>query len=177
MSRIRVIAAAWALALAGCSGSSTSMPDWLTIKSPPPVAETLRFESQPPGAEVRTSQGQACRTPCALAVPLQNQSVTFSMNGYLPQTIPVQVSRPGERSEVTFETEPPNFAPNPVEAALELAPPQRKPAPAKKPVARPRPATSTAAAPSAFPPPPQMQPAQPQAAPATSPFPPPPQMR
>jgi hypothetical protein len=169
MFRVGVIAAA-GLALAGCSGSSISMPDWLTIKPPPPPAETLRFESQPPGAEARTAQGQACRTPCALAVPLQNQTVTFSMNGYLPQTIPVTVQQSGERSEVTFESEPPSFAPNPVEAALEPAPSSRKPPPPpkKKPVAKPKPTTNTASAPNT----PQPAPTQP--APLGSPFPPPP---
>lgn len=174
MFRVGVIAAAGAFALAGCSGSSMSTPEWLSFKPPPPPAETLRFESQPPGAEARTAQGQACRTPCALAVPLQNQTVTFSMNGYLPQTVPVMVQQPGERSEVTFESEPPSFAPNPVEASLQPAPPssRKAPPPKPKPVAKPKPTTNTAAAPNTSPPP--MQPAPTQLAPAASPFPPPP---
>ena len=103
MFRVRVIAAAGALALAGCSGSSSSMPDWLKFKPPAPSLQALQFESEPPGAEVRTAQGQSCRTPCSLAVPFAPQSVTFSLNGFLPQTVPVQVLQTGERSEETFQ--------------------------------------------------------------------------
>jgi hypothetical protein len=132
MFRVRVIAAAGALALAGCSGSSSSMPDWLKFKPPPPPLQALQFESEPPGAEVRTAQGQSCRTPCSLAVPFAPQSVTFSLNGFLPQTVPVQVVQTGERSEETFQAPPPKFDPNPVEVALEAAAPPPKSAPPKK---------------------------------------------
>jgi hypothetical protein len=177
MCRVRIIAAAGALALAGCSGSSSSAPDWLKIKPPPPALQTLQFESEPPGADVKTVQGQTCRTPCSLAVPLQAQSVTFAMNGYLPQTVSVQVDHPSERSEVTYETDPPKFSPNPVEAALQPAPPPPKPArkPHKPSHARPtastaRPQAGQPASSQPFPPPPPAQ-AQPTSA---SPFPPPP---
>jgi hypothetical protein len=132
MCRSRAIAAAAMLTvLAGCSADSSG-DQWLAANQaalmrvaprPLPAAETLRFESRPPGADVRTAEGQACRTPCALALPLRSQTVTFSMSGYLPQIIPVQVMQPAERSEVTFESEPPSFAPNPVTVALEAAPP------------------------------------------------------
>ena len=33
-----------------------------------PQSEMLAIESEPPGAEARTSLGQSCRTPCQLAV-------------------------------------------------------------------------------------------------------------
>jgi hypothetical protein len=178
MCRVRIIAAAGAFALAGCSGSTSSAPDWLKFKSPAPPLQTLQFESEPPGAEVKTAQNQGCRTPCALAVPLTPQSVTFAMNGYLPQTVPVQVQQSGERSEMTYDSDPPKFAPNPVEAALQPAPPPPKPPPPKKQhkaAAKPKAASSGAAPPGQagssqpFPPPPAQ--AQP---PASSPFPPPP---
>ena len=178
MCRVRIIAAAGALALAGCSGSVSSTPDWFKLKPPAPSLQTLKFESEPPGAEVKTAQGQDCRTPCALAVPLAPQSVTFAMNGYLPQTVPVQVLQSGERSEMTYDTEPPKFAPNPVEAALQpAAPPPKLPPPPKKPhKAAAKPKTASSGAPPGqayssqpFPAPPA--PAQPSVA---SPFPPPP---
>lgn len=180
MCRVRIIAAAGALALAGCSGSTSSVPDWPKFKSPTPSLQTLQFDSEPPGAEVKTAQGQACRTPCSLAVPLAPQSVTFAMNGYMPQSIPVQVQQSGERSEVTYDVDPPKFAPNPVEAALQPAPPPPKSAPKKphKSAAKPKTASN-----SAYPPPPPIQPASAQPFPtspaqaqpsAASPFPPPP---
>lgn len=66
MSRVALVIAAatvtMASVLAGCSGSSASMPDWLSSK------QTLQFQSQPPGAEVRTAKGQTCQTPCSLQV-------------------------------------------------------------------------------------------------------------
>ena len=89
MFRVRLIVSiasvAIAAALAGCSGSSMSMPDWMSFsKSPPPLA-TMQFESTPPGADVRTSQGQTCQTPCALAIPPESQAVSFTKTGFLPQ--------------------------------------------------------------------------------------------
>ena len=64
--RIIVVVAA-GLGLAGCS--SFSMPDML--KSAPPTV-TVQMESLPPGAEARTSTGQTCKTPCAMAIPVEN---------------------------------------------------------------------------------------------------------
>ena len=154
MFRARFIASCAAIALvpalAGCSGStlSTYLPDWLTFKPPPPPTQALQFETQPPGADVRTAQGQTCRTPCSLAVPVANQSVTFALNGFVPQTMQVEVSQSGE------------LAPNPVQATLQEVP--RPVKPVRKP---PKTATRRAA-----PPPPAAQ-APP---PAASPFPPPP---
>ena len=37
------------------------------LRSAPPTEE-LRIESEPPGADAKTSQGQTCRTPCELTV-------------------------------------------------------------------------------------------------------------
>ncbi len=137
MYRVRLVAAAAAAlgtALSGCSGSSVSMPDWLTIKPPPPATQALQFESQPPGADVRTAQGQTCKTPCSLALPLTSQSVTFAMKGYEPQTVPIEVHQP---EHVAFETSTPpaDFSPNPVEvsllAARKKSPGRAKPKPGK----------------------------------------------
>jgi hypothetical protein len=180
MFRVRLILATAAIAiapaLAGCSGSSLStyVPDWLQFKPPPPPTQALQFESVPPGAQVRSAQGQTCPTPCSLAVPGIAQAVTFALNGYVPQTVQVAVSETGDLS------------PNPVEVALQpVAPPPRavrKPArkPPPKTAARPAPSQtpniiapeSTAPPPSSvgdrFPPPTQQ---------SSSPFPPPPPQR
>jgi hypothetical protein len=68
-----IVVIAWGLVLAACS---TTMPSLDFMKSAP-QAETLVLESEPPGAEARTSLGQSCRTPCQLAVqPASEFAVT-----------------------------------------------------------------------------------------------------
>jgi len=93
--------------LAGCSGSSVSMPDWLSSKPSPPKLQTLHFQSEPPGADVRTAKGQTCQTPCSFPVSSENQSVTFEKEGFVPQTVQVNVA---ERGELT---------PDPVDVVLQ----------------------------------------------------------
>lgn len=179
MFRVRLIAAAAVIALgpalAGCSGGSLALPDWMTFKPPPPPMVALQFESEPPGADVHTEQSQTCRTPCSLAVPVTNQSVTFTMVGFQPQTIPVEV------------TETTQLTPNPVQASLvpSTPPPPKRPAkPRKRPTPKPA-KTTTAPPPSPPPQPASAAPPPPAAAPDTlgnrfspppsnSPFPPPP---
>ena len=104
--------------LGGCSVAK--MPEWLQVK------QSLKFESDPLGAEVRTTDGQTCRTPCSLTVPLTAQSANFILDGYLPQTVEVQVHQSAERlSDNSFP--PPDFEPNPVAATLQAIekPPER----------------------------------------------------
>jgi hypothetical protein len=124
-----------ALALASCASSDSSLMDAF---KPAPVMDTVRFESEPPGAEAKASSGQTCTTPCALALPTTAPlTVTFSLNGYQQET---------ENLEVVNNTgSPPQLRPNPVSAELAAAAPPakpkkpashvRKPA-AKKPVAK-----------------------------------------
>ena len=140
MYRVLAIAGG-ALALAACSS------DWASLdafKSGPSL-DTVSLESEPPGAEAKASNGQTCRTPCALALPVDAaSSVTFTLNGYQPET---------ERLEVIQTTgEPPRLRPNPV--VVELTPgsapaakkPAKKPA-AKKPAAKPAAAAAPAPTP------------------------------
>jgi PEGA domain-containing protein len=182
MSRVGLVVAATAavmgVALAGCSSMpdwmpSPSMPDLFSSSSSAPQLQTLRFESDPPGADVRTIQGQTCFTPCALAVPSVNQPITITKAGFVAQTIQVSVGPPPEHS--FWESPPPTLVPNPVQVVLQALPPPkpvRKPRPPRKKTAQ---RTHTAAkvtpapaqAVSPFPAPP---PVQQQAAP--SPFPP-----
>jgi hypothetical protein len=123
------------------------------FKSSPPT-EVLRIESEPPGADARTSQGQTCRTPCELTVQGGGElSVTLALAGYQPQTVSL---RPDQADSV-------KLAPNPVYVELVAAPPPPT-GKKRKPVAKkPKPTTSAA-----------MQPASAQSAPATAAFPPPP---
>src|SRR5215467_12618018 len=126
-----------AFALAACSSSS----DWTNLDAlkPGPFLDTVSLESEPPGAEAKASNGQTCRTPCALALPVDAAtSVTFSLNGYLPES---------EKLDAVQDTgDPPHRKPNPVVVELSPAPPPARPAkkPAKKPptkkqAARPKP--------------------------------------
>src|SRR5215813_7390746 len=127
-----------ALALAACSSNS----DWMNLDAlkPGPSLDTISLESEPPGAEAKASNGQTCRTPCALALPVDvASSITFTLTGYQPET---------ERLEaITSTGEPPRLRPNPV--VVELTPAassakkSAKPA-AKKPAARPKPASASA---------------------------------
>jgi hypothetical protein len=119
-----------ALALAACSSTS----DLGDMFKPAPSMDTVRFESEPPGAEAKASSGQTCRTPCALALPTAGPlTVTFALNGYQTAT---------ENLEVLQNTgSPPALTPNPVVVELTPAPP----AAAKKP-ARKRPAAAKPAA-------------------------------
>src|SRR5499427_2233976 len=94
--------------LAACS---TTMPSLDFMKSAP-QGESLAIESEPPGAEAKTSLGQSCRTPCQLSVqPGSEFSVTFALSGYQPQTVSV-------RPEAEGATAAPRLAPNPVHVDL-----------------------------------------------------------
>ncbi len=145
MYRVFVIAGG-ALALAACSSS----PDWMSFGKSGPMLDTVSFESEPPGAEAKTSSGQTCRTPCSLALPVESPlTVTFTLNGYAPEA---------EKLEMIQATgEPPRFGPNPV--VVELTPAQQQPRATKKPVAK-KPATKKPAA-AAAPAPMTAAPAQP----------------
>ncbi len=122
-----------ALALAACSSS----PDWLNVDAlkPSPMLDTVRFESEPPGAEAKVANAQSCRTPCALALPVNApMTVTFTLNGYLPESETIE--------PISVTGSPTQFRPNPVTVELMVAPPQ----PAKKAVPKPKKATPRPAA-------------------------------
>jgi PEGA domain len=86
MSRVIAVIAC-GFTLAACS---TTMPSLDFMKSAP-QSEMLAIESEPPGAEAKTSLGQSCRTPCQLAVqPGSEFSVTLALSGYQLQTVSVR---------------------------------------------------------------------------------------
>jgi hypothetical protein len=110
--------------LAACS---TTMPSLnLDFMKSAPQAESLAIESEPPGAEAKTSLGQSCRTPCQLSVqPGSEFSVTLALSGYQPRTVSV-------RPEAEGATAAPRLAPNPVHVDLQAVAPAKKPAAKKK---------------------------------------------
>lgn len=150
MKRAVVVAAL--LALGGCA--SWFPTDFLPSFAPTPVA--LRLESEPPGAEARTTQGQVCRTPCALPIrPEGSFTVTFTLPGYHPETVPVRLVEPidpridpeiGQDAAASVE-----FDPNPVAVQLQPLPPppvvRRRPATKPKPRTAPKPAAARRPAP------------------------------
>jgi hypothetical protein len=103
-----IVIVACGFTVAACS---VPMPSLNFLKSSPPT-EALRFESEPLGAEVKTSSGQTCRTPCELTVEVGPElSATFALDGYEPLTVPVRV-------ETSARVGSPRLAPNPVHAEL-----------------------------------------------------------
>jgi PEGA domain len=113
MSRIAlsvVVAAAIGASLTGCSSA-------LSSNSASEKLQTLKFESDPPGAEIRTTQDQTCKTPCELTVPSREQPVTITKKGYAPQT--VQVTMGPQPDHSFWENPPPTLVPNPIHVVLQ----------------------------------------------------------
>jgi hypothetical protein len=107
------IAAAGGAVLSGCSGFF-----------PGPPLIPVEFQSTPPGAEVRTSMGQSCKTPCSISVPAPEDdfTVSFTANNFHPLTIPVSITRTAGSALTPPFT---SINPNPVIAQLQpIAPPQ-----------------------------------------------------
>ena len=119
MRRVIAIAIAGA-SLGGCS--SFSVGDY--FKSTPPAIQ-VQLESNPPGADAKTSLGPGCKTPCSVSVaaPDTGFSVSYALARYQPATVPVQViHNPGDLSSPgTTVTDP-----NPVFAELQPAGPPPK---------------------------------------------------
>jgi hypothetical protein len=120
MSRARVLVSAGAaLMLCACSGWPRGAGFGLFGSPPPPVAG-IDLDSEPQGAEARTSVGPSCQTPCTLQVPTGGAfSVTFTREGFVEQSVPVQVQPGPEAGSV-------KFAPNPVFAQLAAVPSTKK---------------------------------------------------
>ena len=81
--------AACGLSLAACS----SMPGWMQFdvpsrraRAPPPCSSN----PSRPAPRRGPRSGQTCRTPCSLAVAATEFTVSFTLPGYQPQTVPVR---------------------------------------------------------------------------------------
>jgi hypothetical protein len=142
MRRVILIAAA-AAGLAGCSSASFDV-----MKAPTLVVQ-LQLDSVPQGAIAQTSLGPACKTPCEIPLtdPNASFSVTYTLDQFLPVTVPVQVS-----------VVPAGFwswggatvDPNPVVVQLQPVPPPPPP-PRRRMPAKPAPRRTVAAPPAASP--------------------------
>src|SRR5215472_19186330 len=150
MSRVGlsvVVTAVVGVSLTGCSSA-------LSSNSSSEQLQALKFESDPPGAEIRTSKGQTCATPCELSVPSREQLVTITKNDYQPQTVQVTLGPQPDHS--FWENPPPTLAPNPVHVVLHpVSKPVHHVGSRKTHTAKAEPAPSAASSP--FPPPPPAQ--------------------
>jgi len=116
MSRV-----ALAVAVAALAGISlTSCSSALSSTSSTEELQALNFESDPPGAEIRTIQGQTCITPCELRVPPHEQPVTITKNDYVPQTVQVTLGPQPDHS--FWQHPPPALLPSPVRVVLQPVP-------------------------------------------------------
>jgi hypothetical protein len=131
------------LILTGCSASSGG--DGFSATAQPARQWTLHVKSEPSGAEAKAPDGQSCRTPCELLLPMTDTSVTVSLDGYYAQTIPVKWLPATfhyemyEHTEETGVSYPTDFSPNPVIAKLERGPstpPAKRRPPKRKTTAR-----------------------------------------
>ena len=129
--------------LAGCGSWAPSF-DFLPSSLSSGSNVSLTLESDPPGADAKTSLGPSCRTPCMIPVPADRPfTVNYSLNGYMPQVVQVgprtanvgSVDLAGGDADNFGGPGLPELAPNPVYAQLQPAPP---PAPVKK-KSKPRP--------------------------------------
>jgi hypothetical protein len=86
------------------------------FKATPPTIQ-VQLESQPSGADAKTSVGPGCKTPCSVSVTTadNNFTVSYTLAKYQPATVPVTVIKnPGDlTTSATSVTDP-----NPVFAEL-----------------------------------------------------------
>jgi hypothetical protein len=167
------------VALSGC-GALPSMPSFslpsfnkpsFSVPSFNAPGTPVHVTSVPPGAEASFgTSGQSCTTPCTLAAPngTGTYNVSFKLNGYQPQGVPVRIAVNESSSMQTGDAGIASttvITPDPVMAELEpFAPAAMKP-PAARTKAKP---ATTAAATSASPP--ASSPPQPAPPPLPSPL-------
>ena len=116
------------IATVACGLGLASCASWIPsfdMFSSKPTTAMLSIESDPPGAEARTSLGTTCRTPCTQQVPLTADiTVNYALNGYTPQSLTVHPASPDSGTAL--------LDPNPVFAEMKPAAPPAKPAPPKR---------------------------------------------
>lgn len=120
----RVIAMALMGASLGTSLGGCSSFSFDYFKSTPPSIQ-VQLESNPPGADAKTSIGPGCKTPCSVSVaaPDAGFSVAYTLDKFEPQTVQVKVIRnPGDFSGPGSTV----TDPNPVYAELQAAAPPPK---------------------------------------------------
>jgi hypothetical protein len=100
----RLLAVAIAgLGLASCSSTSTPSPTPAASPAPSrsyfdafkqkPTSTVMLIESNPGGAQAKTSFGKTCTTPCTMLIGESTDfTVSFALAGYVPQTLTVHAT-------------------------------------------------------------------------------------
>jgi PEGA domain len=113
--------------LAGC-GTSKTIPGLDAFK-PKPTTTILLIQTNPDGADARSSLGATCHTPCTMTIGTAGDfTISFTRDGYEPQTITVHSTM----SEGDYTTPAsPTLDPNRVSVALkpQARQPVRPPSP------------------------------------------------
>jgi PEGA domain len=133
---------AFALLMCGLGMVACSSVPGLDSLKPKPMTTVLLIQSNPAGAEARSSLGGTCRTPCTMAVGTAGDfTITLARDGYEPQTVSVHSTM----SEGDYLTAPsPVLAPSPVYVTLESL--LRAKAPKQEARQRPQPPAATSRA-------------------------------
>jgi hypothetical protein len=127
------------LGLASCSTTSTpsttstastttSSRSYFDAFKSAPATKLMLIESNPAGAQAKTSFEKTCTTPCTMLIgETTDFTVSFTLAGYVPQTVTVhaKMSPGGWTTSPSLEFDPPSLFPT-----LEKATP---PAVARKP--------------------------------------------
>jgi hypothetical protein len=88
-----------------------------------PVVRTIpsvEFRIRPAGRRDPHRPRPDVHSPCALTVPSQEQPVTITRDGYMPQTVQVTTDSPPDHP--FWQHPPPTFVPNPVHVVLQPVP-------------------------------------------------------
>jgi hypothetical protein len=121
------------LGLTAC-GSSQTLPGLDPFK-PKPTTTALLVQSNPDGADARSSLGGTCRTPCTMAIATAGDfTISFDRDGYEPQTVTVHSTMSeGGYTTPASPTLDPNVVSVAVKAQAKQPVRQRPPSPAKSP--------------------------------------------
>jgi hypothetical protein len=91
------------ICLASCSSTSTPSPASTSTSTPSrgyfdafkqkPESTVMLIESNPAGAQAKTSFGKTCTTPCTMLIGESTDfTVTFTLAGHVSQTLPVHAT-------------------------------------------------------------------------------------
>jgi hypothetical protein len=108
--------------LAACS--SFTMPGFDAL-TPKPTTTVLLIQSNPGGAEARSSLGPTCRTPCTMAIGAAGDfTISLARDGYEPQTVTVHSTMSGGGYMTAAS---PTLEPTSVDVTLEPLPQAKGP--------------------------------------------------
>jgi hypothetical protein len=123
------------LGVASCASTSTTTapasesPSYFDRFKGKPTTTLMLIESNPAGAQAKTSFGKACTTPCTMLIGESSDfTVTFTLAGYVSQTLPVhaRMDSGGWTTAPSPVFDPPKLFPT-LEKEAPVAPVARKP--------------------------------------------------